>query len=149
MYLGNNRGNEYSQGHIQYDMIADAEDYWRFSWHEMAYDVYANVEAMYGNSTGEKKGFYFGNSQGTIQMNVALVLDEPRLTDKLQRVIQLAPCTVSGQLTEPKLTWYTMNQVGNYQDLGIYYYPTAEDTWEADKQAICDNLNTWNCNRVS
>ena len=40
-------------------------------------------------------------------MNVALALDETLLTDKLNRVIELAPCTVSGGIVrhseEPEL----------------------------------------------
>ena len=102
VYIGNNRGVEYSQGHESLDMWEDAEDYWNFSFHEMAYDVYANVQTMYDQT--ERKGYFFGNDQGSIQMNVALALDETRLTDKLNRVIELAPCTVSGTLNRPRLT---------------------------------------------
>ena len=43
VFIGNNRGVEYSQGHRSLDMWEDAEQYWNFSWHEMANDVYANV----------------------------------------------------------------------------------------------------------
>lgn len=41
VYLGNNRGSKYSQGHGSLDMIDDAEQYWNFTQHELALDVYA------------------------------------------------------------------------------------------------------------
>ena len=66
VYMGNNRGNKWSQGHVSLDMYEDAEEYWKFSWHEMAYDVFANVEAMYLSAGGVNKGYYFGVSQGSL-----------------------------------------------------------------------------------
>ena len=52
VYIGNNRGNEYSQGHTTADLItSNPEQYWDFSWAEMSQDVYANCEAMF-NSAG-------------------------------------------------------------------------------------------------
>ena len=45
VYFGNNRGVEYSREHVDPDI--DEETYWNFSWHEMMYDVYANVETMF------------------------------------------------------------------------------------------------------
>ena len=78
------------------DKVADKEQYWDFSWAEMRYDVYANVDEMYRNAGGQAKGYYFGYSQGNIQMTVALIEGEDKLKDKLARVIHLAPCTVNG-----------------------------------------------------
>lgn len=66
VYLGNNRGNLNSLGHVSLDRDTDAAEYWDFSWADMAYDVYANVEAMYWSASNNKKGYYFGFSQGTI-----------------------------------------------------------------------------------
>ena len=68
IYLGNNRGREYSFGHTQLTSPAeDPELYWDFSWHEMAFDVMANAKAMTENAAGNfSKGWYVGYSQGTI-----------------------------------------------------------------------------------
>lgn len=96
VYVGNNRGIEYSREHLTLDPELDADLYWDFSWADMAQDVYANVEKMYENAGNDKKGVYIGNSQGTIQMTVALVEDEDRLVSKLSKVIEMAPCVVSG-----------------------------------------------------
>ena len=107
----------------------------------MAYDVFANVEAMYESAGGVNKGFFFGASQGSLQMNVALTLDESRLFSKLERVVELSPCTVPGKNEEPKLRKGDFNKVGKIQKkTGIYGYPTAPEDWEADLESACEKL---------
>ena len=100
VYVGNSRGVEYSRDHENLDPVLDDDLYWDFSWADMAYDVYANVERMYARTneiTGnDKKGVYIGMSQGTIQMTVALAENEDRLLSKLSKVIEMAPCVVPG-----------------------------------------------------
>ena len=63
VYLGNNRGAEYSQRHETLDIIADKEQYFAYSQDQFADDVFANIKAMYENS-GNLKGYYFGHSLG-------------------------------------------------------------------------------------
>lgn len=128
------------------DMDLDDEEYWDFTWHEFAYDVFANVEAMYESAGGQNKGYYFGNSQGTVQMTVALVLDEDRLLSKLNRVVQLAPCVIYGEATEPEMTQEAFDVVGQVQSLDIFSIPTAD--WETDTQIICNNLDALACNKA-
>ena len=84
VYIGNNRGNEYSQGHVAADdfITLFPDSYWDFSWHDMHKDVLANVEAMYRDSDNTK-GIYIGYSQGTIQATVALVEREDTLLQYL------------------------------------------------------------------
>ena len=79
IYVGNNRGTQYSQGHISLNPETDQAEYWDFTWYNMAEDVLANVEAMY-NDAGTGKGWYFGYSQGAKQMIVALTKYETELT---------------------------------------------------------------------
>ena len=52
---------------------------------------------------GNRKGYYFGHSLGGTQMTIALINDESRLIDKLERVMLLAPCTIlaNEERTEP------------------------------------------------
>ena len=40
-----------------------------------------------------------------------------------------------------------MRQIGQLQDLDIYGYPTEPEEWQDDVQAICDNMNAYNCNQ--
>ena len=69
-------------------------------------------------------------------MTVALTLDEDRLLEKLNRVVQFAPCTVSGDSSERDLSEESMSQIGMLKELGIYSLPT--DDWDNDRQRICD-----------
>lgn len=89
VYIGNNRGTEYSAGHpsLAYDSAA----YWDYNLDGYAEDVRANMRAMYEVS-GNKKGYYFGVSLGTIQMMVALSQFEEEMKGYLNKVILLAPC---------------------------------------------------------
>ena len=43
VYIGNNRGTEYSQKHVTLDAAEDQEQYWDFTWHNMAEDVLAEI----------------------------------------------------------------------------------------------------------
>jgi len=76
VWIGNNRGTEYSQNHTTYDAAgATAEEYWNFSWADMSNDDKANIMAIQG-ITSEEKIHYIGYSQGTIQMHYALAHDD-------------------------------------------------------------------------
>ena len=95
VWIGNNRGTEYSQRHLTYESAgASAKDFWDFSWADMAYDDVANIAGI-KSVTGEDKITYLGYSQGTIQMHYALAHDEDLwFQDNLKRAIHLAPCFV-------------------------------------------------------
>lgn len=65
VYLGNNRGNRFSLGHVELDSSdIDNQEYWNFGLEGFAEDVLANSKAMIENA-GTGKGWYFGYSQGT------------------------------------------------------------------------------------
>ena len=113
----------------------------------MAYDVFANVEAMFASAGAVQKGYYFGSSLGTSQMTIALTIDEARLTSKLNKVVHLAPCTVLGRSTTADLSQDSMEEIGNFVDLGIYSVPS--NNWEADVATICANLDDRTCDKYS
>ena len=77
VYLGNTRGTEYSMKHEEYDPVEDAEQFWDTSYQDFKEDVLAELEAMYKDA-GEQKGYYYGYSEGTIQMFAGLSQDESR-----------------------------------------------------------------------
>ena len=89
VYIGSNRGTSNSSGHesLAYDSAA----YWDFSLDGYAEDALANMRAMYKHS-GNKKGYYFGYSLGTVQMQIALSKFESEIKDFLLKAILLAPC---------------------------------------------------------
>jgi pimeloyl-ACP methyl ester carboxylesterase len=89
VWIGNNRGTEYSQRHKIYDASDNgtARDYWDFTWADMQYDVKANIEAI-KEVTDEEKIIYLGYSQGTIQMHYALAHDEEHwFKDNLHKIV--------------------------------------------------------------
>ena len=56
VFIGNNRGTEYSQGHET--LTVDQEEFWKWSWAEMGiYDDVANIKMM-KELTGAEKVFY-------------------------------------------------------------------------------------------
>ena len=91
VYIGSSRGTEYSQGHVTLDPAVDEEEYWNFSFQNLADDVFANLKEMYVNS-GTGKGWYFGHSQGTASIQVALSKYDNELSQYLNRVVLMAPC---------------------------------------------------------
>ena len=65
VWIGSNRGTEYSQGHETLS-AKDDPDYWEFSWAEMGlYDDTANINKIKEVSDREKI-FYVGYSQGSL-----------------------------------------------------------------------------------
>ena len=74
VYLGHQRGTEYSKGHAFLDLPSDnPEAYWNFSFDEMGLDVIAFSEAMVANASGDAtKGYFIGHSQGTIAAFTAM-----------------------------------------------------------------------------
>ena len=101
IWIGNNRGTEYSWDHETLDSSADNE-YWMWTWADMALqDDIANIE-MIKKQTNQDKIFYLGYSQGTIQMFYGLAHMESTFhAENLHKVIQMAPCFVSS--TTPAL----------------------------------------------
>ena len=64
VWMGNNRGTQFSTGHVKYDRKKDRE-YWYFSWEQMGlYDVPANINKI-KEVTGYKNISYVGHSEGT------------------------------------------------------------------------------------
>ena len=102
IWIGNNRGTNYSQGHETLSAVDDTE-YWEFSWAEMGlYDDVANIK-MIKEQAEVDKIFYMGYSQGTTQMFYSLAhLDETFHKNNLYKAIMLAPC-VSIRSTEEQI----------------------------------------------
>ncbi|VDD86864.1 unnamed protein product, partial [Enterobius vermicularis] len=66
VWMGNSRGNSYSRGHVETDTTQN--NYWHFSWSEMAdYDLPAMIDRVL-NLTGQESLYYLGHSQGTLTM---------------------------------------------------------------------------------
>ena len=88
------RGSEYSRVHDKYDV--HTAEFWNFSWHEMGYyDLKAAVDFIYQKK--QQKVAMFGYSMGTTQIFAALASEYDFFKDKVFKVIQQAPCTITAE----------------------------------------------------
>ncbi|XP_062594628.1 gastric triacylglycerol lipase-like [Saccostrea cucullata] len=88
VWLGNNRGNKYSRGHV--NLSPNDPRFWKFSWDEMAkYDLPAMIEYIL-QQTGNTEIYYAGHSQGTEQAFAGFSQDI-ELGKKVKTFFALAP----------------------------------------------------------
>lgn len=88
VWLGNIRGNVYSQRHLKLD--PSQEEFWNWSWDEMAaHDLPAMLEYVL-QTTGEPDLFYVGHSQGTL-IGFTAFSSNPELAKKVRIFFALAP----------------------------------------------------------
>ena len=145
VWIGNNRGTEYSQGHTEYDAAGEsAEQYWDFTWADMSKDDKANVE-MIKERTNLNKIHYIGLSQGNTQMHYALAHDATWYKDNLHRAVQLAPCFVS-QISESVLTSYD-DTIASFRENGIF--ALNGPNWVETYDQICNIYGQKTCDSVA
>eukprot|EP01123_Difflugia_compressa_P002764 TRINITY_DN13567_c0_g1_i1.p1 TRINITY_DN13567_c0_g1~~TRINITY_DN13567_c0_g1_i1.p1 ORF type:complete len:435 (-),score=77.58 TRINITY_DN13567_c0_g1_i1:3-1199(-) len=88
VWFGNSRGNFYSLAHTTYPV--DSDQFWDFTWDEMAeYDLPAVILYIL-KTTGQQKLSYVGHSQGTIQA-FACFSENKTIASLVDRAILLAP----------------------------------------------------------
>ncbi len=91
VWLGNNRGNKYSQRHLKYTTKDDR--FWNFSLDEFAlFDIPDTINYIL-NVTGQTSLTYIGFSQGSSQAFAALSVN-PDLNDKINLFIGLSPAMI-------------------------------------------------------
>ncbi|XP_069136610.1 gastric triacylglycerol lipase-like [Argopecten irradians] len=98
VWMGNSRGNTYSTKHIK--LSPQSDDFWEFSFDEMAkYDIPAVLNHIL-TTTGQKDLFYIGHSQGTL-INFAMLSENPELSEKIKLFVALGPVTVPAHIISP------------------------------------------------
>lgn len=103
VWLGNVRGNTYSQKHMHY--TPDQVEFWAWSWDEMAkYDLPAMINYAL-KVTGESHLHYVGHSQGTM-IGFAGFSQNKDLAKKVKTFYALAPVSTVGDMTSP-LRYFT------------------------------------------
>ena len=91
VWLGNNRGNIFSNSHIKLDKTMAL--YWNFDWQEMGeFDIPATFDYI-TETTGYEKIAYIGYSQGTTQLFYGLTILPEYYRAKLSVFVALAPVT--------------------------------------------------------
>uniref|UniRef100_A0A8B9PFY7 AB hydrolase-1 domain-containing protein n=1 Tax=Apteryx owenii TaxID=8824 RepID=A0A8B9PFY7_APTOW len=90
VWLGNSRGTTWSRRHKY--LSSDQEEFWDFSFHEMAmYDLPAMIDFVL-QKTGQKQIYYVGYSQGSTIAFIAFS-SMPELAQKIKIFFALAPVT--------------------------------------------------------
>ncbi|NXA79035.1 LIPM Lipase, partial [Thryothorus ludovicianus] len=88
VWIGNNRGSSWSRRH--HNLSCASEEFWDFSFHEMAmYDLPAMVDFIL-RQTGQKKLFYVGHAQGS-SLGFIAFSSLPHLAKKIKLFFALAP----------------------------------------------------------
>ncbi|XP_063262566.1 lipase member M-like [Prinia subflava] len=88
VWIGNNRGNSWSRRH--HNLSIDSEEFWDFSFHEMAmYDLPAMVDFVLVK-TEQRKLFYVGHGQGS-SLGFIAFSSMPHLAKKIKFFFALAP----------------------------------------------------------
>ncbi|XP_049765584.1 lipase 3-like [Schistocerca cancellata] len=98
VWLGNIRGNWYSQRHRT--LSPEEDKYWRFSWHEHGiYDMPAQIDYVL-NATGHKQIYYIGHSMGTTMFYVGMSM-KPEYNEKIRAMFSLAPIAYMNHMISP------------------------------------------------
>mmetsp|Transcript_3703 Transcript_3703/g.6310 ORF Transcript_3703/g.6310 Transcript_3703/m.6310 type:complete len:129 (-) Transcript_3703:611-997(-) len=89
VWLGNNRGNRFSQSHLS--LSTNQSEYWNFSWEEMGvYDTPALIDYIL-EETDFQKINYIGHSEGTTQIIAGASLIPQYYTQKMNVCLFMAP----------------------------------------------------------
>ncbi|ABN64213.2 Triglyceride lipase-cholesterol esterase [Scheffersomyces stipitis CBS 6054] len=90
VWMGNNRGNKYSQKHLQHKL--HTEQFWDFSLDEFAlFDIPNTIDYIL-DETKKSKLTYIGFSQGTAQAFASVSINTD-LNDKIDQLIAISPAT--------------------------------------------------------
>lgn len=96
VWLGNNRGNKYSQKHINHSV--NSRQFWNFSMDDYAlFDIPDSIEYVL-QYTDTPKLTYIGFSQGTAQAFASMSIN-PDLNSKIEQFIAISPATTPNGLT--------------------------------------------------
>ncbi|KAJ8664589.1 hypothetical protein QAD02_006251 [Eretmocerus hayati] len=138
VWMGNARGNIYSQGHK--NLTSDDEKYWDFSWQEMGmYDIPAEID--YIQKKTNQKIIYVGYSMGST-MSYVMASERPDTAKKLKAIYSLSPVvymknvrTLTAALAP---SYKAILEILNY--LGIYGFHTLSLTARTVFHFACNFL---------
>ncbi|KAL0110384.1 hypothetical protein PUN28_013790 [Cardiocondyla obscurior] len=100
VWLGNARGNPYAHTHTSRRI--KPKDYWNFSWNEIGTrDLPAMIDEVV-KTTGQKKMFYLGHSQGTTAFFV-MATERPQYQEYIEEMYAMAPIAYCGRMKSPFL----------------------------------------------
>ena len=142
VWLGNTRGNTYSDANTDLDPNKDEKKFYDFSWDVMGRDVVAVQDYML-TQTGQEKIAYIGHSQGTTEMFYALAKDEQSYADKMSLFVALAPVTKISHNKDPLINFITTfyNEVADIASvLGIHQLLSRSWITSTACKVVCEPL---------
>lgn len=98
VWLGNNRGNYYSEEHLFYDYNKNSKDYYNFSFDEIGrYDIPSMISKIQEVRKNNNKLILISHSQGATSSIAGMSLMNDYYKDSIKLLIALAPvCKFSG-----------------------------------------------------
>ena len=100
VWLGNMRGNYYSRAHVKYNPDRD-EEFWNFSWDEMAKDDLPSMISYILNVTKHSHIGYVGHSQGTMIAFAEFGRLDSTISNNISFWTALAPVAHVGHIKSP------------------------------------------------
>jgi len=119
VWLGNIRGNTYSNKHIKYK--PSDKEFWAWSLDEMArYDLPAMVDYVL-EKTGQSQLYYGGHSQGTT-IGFAEFSRNETLADKIKTFFAFAPVATVGHIEGPLryISYFSKDIQALFNIFGVY-----------------------------
>ncbi|XP_066156564.1 lipase member K-like [Euwallacea fornicatus] len=99
VWLGNARGNIYSRAHVS--LPISSNQFWNFSWHEIATKDLPAVLYHISNTTGKAGDIiYIGHSMGTT-VSFVLASTLPQVAKNIKLIVALAPTVFMTHLRSP------------------------------------------------
>ncbi|XP_073257563.1 lysosomal acid lipase/cholesteryl ester hydrolase-like isoform X1 [Porites lutea] len=98
VWLGNVRGNTYGLRHVKYPVHSD--EFWNFSWDEMASQDLPAVLNFVTNKTSQSSIYYAAHSQGTT-MAFAEFSRNKELAKKVKKFFAMGPVATVGHMESP------------------------------------------------
>ena len=122
VWLGNNRGSYYSQGHMS--LTTEDRAYWDYYQAELGtIDVPTFIDFIL-DKTGNENLSYVGHSQGTTQMFLGAALKPDYFKEKVNLFVALAPVASTAHITIPEMVWganHINEVVVSLVDVGKFY----------------------------
>ncbi|XP_016851199.2 lipase member M [Anolis carolinensis] len=108
VWLGNNRGCRWCRKHQNFSI--DKEQFWDFSFHEMAMNDLSAIINFILSKTGQEKIFYIGHSQGSTIAFIAFS-EIPQLAQKIKIFFAFGPVASLNHSKSPytKLAFFADN----------------------------------------
>jgi len=139
VWLGNNRGNSFSEHWADGSDAHRSHKYWDFTFDEMArYDVPALIGAVL-SATGQQRLAYVGHSQGTLQFLIAGSSPELRhsVAERVSVFVALAPVAWLGNMRAQ--LFQALSQLSMLKAIGLLFPYGFMDSvgWRHAEGVLC------------